>query len=303
MKTERKRTKRSISALKWMRERRLEHKRKFKIPEQKEPGPIPCPMYPGYYYIPWTESLLVINKIGEIISLVKGKKLKGLSVNGYRNIWLLINNVYKSSKIHRIVAQLFVEKPERHKDKSFDELQVNHKDGNKINNDYRNLEWVTNAENAKHAWDIGLSTATGSVPVIVKNEKNEETRFDSVLACSRAIGIDILILHRHLKSSLVGRVTANGYYFKYDDGTPWPIEPRPDLILHREGYFISGLARNVETNKTIAFCYLKDICAYLGLSIKGLNWSRVTYGNDRPYYGWVFTNRCDNLLLKKKLTA
>lgn len=35
-------------------------------------------------------------------------------------------------------------------------LVVNHKDGNKLNNNASNLEWVTSSYNNKHAFDIGL---------------------------------------------------------------------------------------------------------------------------------------------------
>ena len=55
----------------------------------------------------------------------------------------------KRYKIHRFIAELFVPNPE-HK------TEVNHKDGNKLNNRADNLEWVTRSENQKHAYKLGL---------------------------------------------------------------------------------------------------------------------------------------------------
>ena len=56
---------------------------------------------------------------------------------------------YKLIKIHRAVAFMFVGGYKKG-------LVVNHKDGNKTNNLYTNLEWVTHKENTQHALNHNL---------------------------------------------------------------------------------------------------------------------------------------------------
>lgn len=54
----------------------------------------------------------------------------------------------KSTYCHRLVAEHFLDTPTNQ--------CVNHKDGNKLNNHYTNLEWVTFKENSEHASKTGL---------------------------------------------------------------------------------------------------------------------------------------------------
>ena len=72
-----------------------------------------------------------------------------LATTGYFVIGICTNGKKKNFPIHRLVAQTFIPNPQN-------KPQVNHRDGNKLNNNIDNLEWVTAKENSKHALDMGL---------------------------------------------------------------------------------------------------------------------------------------------------
>lgn len=67
----------------------------------------------------------------------------------YESVNLMYNGKTKSFKVHRLVALAFILNPEN-------KPYVNHIDGNKMNNNLENLEWVTPQENVDHAIKIGL---------------------------------------------------------------------------------------------------------------------------------------------------
>lgn len=80
------------------------------------------------------------------IQLLKQQKNK----DGY--LYVAVPKEYNKRRqilIHRAVAMAFIENP-------LNKPEVNHKDGNKQNNNSNNLEWVTMQENQRHAWDNGL---------------------------------------------------------------------------------------------------------------------------------------------------
>lgn len=68
---------------------------------------------------------------------------------GYKVVSLTVFGESKSFLVHRLVAITFLDNP-------LNKKQVNHIDGNKLNNCVDNLEWVTPSENIQHAYDSGL---------------------------------------------------------------------------------------------------------------------------------------------------
>lgn len=111
------------------------------------------------------EGLYQVSNIGRVRSLdrviidtwckrhIKGKMLKVTQHNGkqpYEYVSLSKDGIVNKVFVHRLVAQAFISN-------SINLPQVNHKDGNVLNNNYKNLEWVTNAENTQHAYDTKLN--------------------------------------------------------------------------------------------------------------------------------------------------
>lgn len=68
----------------------------------------------------------------------------------YETVGLAINKKQKRFRVHRLVAEAFLEKADNKKN------IVNHKNGVRDDNRIENLEWVTQSENVKHAIDTGL---------------------------------------------------------------------------------------------------------------------------------------------------
>ncbi len=91
-----------------------------------------------------------VSNCGKILNSKRNEILKPGIRGGYKRLQVWHNGKKYSVCVHRVVAQAFVPNPHN-------KPMVNHKDGNKLNNHATNLEWCTNAENVKHAYDAGLN--------------------------------------------------------------------------------------------------------------------------------------------------
>ncbi len=81
-------------------------------------------------------------------STIKKKRISGKEYN-MKTVGLHKNAKQKRVLAHRLVAESFIPNPEN-------KPQVNHKDGNPLNNKVDNLEWTTSFENMQHGQRNGL---------------------------------------------------------------------------------------------------------------------------------------------------
>ena len=101
------------------------------------------------------EGLYQVSNFGNVISLnynhSNSRRLMSLSKSssGYLHVQLYKNSKSKTYLVHKLVASAFIQNPN-------DLPEVNHIDGNKTNNNAKNLEWVSRSENQKHAIEHSL---------------------------------------------------------------------------------------------------------------------------------------------------
>lgn len=157
----------------------------------------------------------VRNKYGRIFTPKKAN-------NGYLRTSLGMKRDYT----HRIVAQHFVDNP-------FSLPEVNHIDGDKTNNYYKNLEWVNRKQNCEHASRTGLINRTSEARILStkKNQKiaaenakrpieqlddnfNVIARYPSIKDASIATGIKAQNISQTANGK-TNRVHAGGYRWRY----------------------------------------------------------------------------------------
>tara|TARA_R110000787_G_scaffold273466_1_gene381166 strand:+ start:112 stop:678 length:567 start_codon:yes stop_codon:yes gene_type:complete len=110
--------------------------------------------YEGYYQVSNTGKIRSVTRVAIRANgrehPINGRELRfKADAKGYFRGAYCVNKKMWTYKVHREVAKAFIPNPEN-------KATVNHRDGNKQNNNVDNLEWNTFAENLKHSFDTGL---------------------------------------------------------------------------------------------------------------------------------------------------
>lgn len=153
-------------------------------------GGIECIKRPGFYSIPHNPTI-VVSKDYKVIDYSTGKEKnirmpdsdkpaeypKLFSDNNFNGLKM----PYHTQVLHRLISLAFIPL-----DGIRDRFYVNHIDGNKLNFDIKNLEWVTYKENRNHAVEAGLCVQSVRL-MAIDIYTGERRKFPSLQAAARSL--------------------------------------------------------------------------------------------------------------------
>lgn len=159
--------------------------------------------------------LYKVSNLGKVKSLISNRILTPATVayqNTKRTGYYVVNLKRKLYYIHRLVAEAFIPNPNNLP-------QVNHIDGNKKNNCVENLEWCTNSENIRHAYENNLITTNAStskkfkaVKQIDKYTNKTIREWESVIEAAKTLNIGKTCISACCRNK---QKTAGGYIWKF----------------------------------------------------------------------------------------
>lgn len=159
-------------------------------------------IYDNYYI---TENGDIYNKYN--------KKLKPCNNGrGYLIVGLTLSSGKRIVKsVHRLLAEAFIDNP-------FNYSDVNHIDGDRLNNNLNNLEWLTHGDNIKHSYKLENRSAKGSNNSNCKTSESTVNEICDLLqqgfssACIRDLGYNYNIV-RKIKNRKIWLDISSNYIF------------------------------------------------------------------------------------------
>lgn len=157
--------------------------------------------YEGSYMISNLGRTKSLNRVNTRGTRIKGKFLKTrINNSGYEHVMLYSGSreLRKNLFIHRLVVEHFIQ--------GNDSLDVNHKDGDKLNNRLDNLERVSKSENTIHGYSNGLMKRCKKVELTLPD--GTERIMYNLAECSRYFGFN--------NGWVKDRIEKSGNPFEYE---------------------------------------------------------------------------------------
>ena len=174
--------------------------------------------YEGFYQVSNKGNVRSVARKDSIGRKCGGRMLKlGYDGKGYRQLSLYKNGKAKTKSVHRIVAEAFIPNP-----KGF--LEINHKDENKSNNEFTNLEWCIHKYNVNYGTRNERMAQAQSKKVRAVNAKTGEVvTFKSTREAERKgyRSSNVSMACRGVYKDNTGKLIGDGHLYR---GHKWSYE-------------------------------------------------------------------------------
>ena len=141
-----------------------------------------------------------VSKCGQVLSLMPHRGTKErimkqrIDHNGYVTVGCRVEKKQKHLRVHRLVAIAWVDVPEKYKGLHFNELQVDHIDGNRQHNHAENLQWISRTDHGQKtkqstafkAGQLSCAKNLGKPVKVINLSTDKEQLFPSSGAAARA---------------------------------------------------------------------------------------------------------------------
>lgn len=234
----------------------------WKFPKDGIPGRIN-----GFRSIPGY-SRYSINRHGEVYSDMVNRPISPYIDNSGYLMYGVTPDVGKRTICgrHRLLALAFYQYPN-----SVDNLDVNHKDGIKINNDLENLEWATRKRNCDHAYSNNLRT--DNIEVLIKNIFNGEVKkFYSIQEAARKLDVKGGTLRLRLDSSGQKIYPPGVLIKKASDLSDWINVENPISEILKSRIPLPVFIKDLKTGIVTESPNIKSLHDFIDLTPGGINY-------------------------------
>lgn len=216
-----------------------------------------------------------VTRNGAIKSFERDLILRQYWLDSYLIVDTFRGSLTETLPVHRAVALAWVANPDPHR-----LTIVNHRDGNRANNWFENLEWTDYSGNNYHAVNTGLRP--DNIPCRVRDfQTGLVSEFSSMAQAAEFMGMRKDTPYCMLRPKLFGKLVADRYEFRQaGDSTPWfygnrstPVPPARYMVEVTE---VDGSKREIFSTRAMLKEYQLYDAPY-GKSIPAL----AQYGNEQ----------------------